>query len=122
MPYPRWWLERAATRRALLDEAVARLREVVAHDGDIVGALVFGSYATANVGPESDLDVMLVTTLPADGDPGLRHARIARRLRLGVPCDLIVYGADEFERLVAEGPFVAQARHEGLWIDAKTPR
>lgn len=122
VPYPAWWLQRAAERRASLDAAVDRLRTVVATDDDIVAALVFGSYATDRVGPESDLDVIVVTTLSADGDPGLRHARIARRLALGVPCDLIVYGRDEFERLVRERPFVAQARREGLWIDAKASR
>lgn len=122
VPYPAWWVQRAAQRRALLDTAVTRLRAVVATDDDIVAALVFGSYVTDRIGPQSDLDVMLVTTLAADGDPGLRHARIARRLALGVPCDLIVYGRDEFERLVVERPFVAQARREGLWIDAKASR
>lgn len=110
VPYPAWWTQREAQRRALLDDAVARLRAVVANDDEIVGALVFGSYATGRVGPESDLDVMLVTTLDAGDDPGHRHARIARRLGLGVPCDLIVYGAQEFERLVVERSFVAQAR------------
>ncbi|GAC1567238.1 MAG: hypothetical protein NVS2B3_04380 [Vulcanimicrobiaceae bacterium] len=86
------------------------MRIVVAHDDDIRAALVFGSYATDRVGPESDLDLMLVTTLEAAGDSGLRHARIARRLRLGC------------QRLRIERPFVARARRDGMWIDAKAPR
>ncbi len=105
----------------LLDRAVARLRAVVATSQDLVGALVFGSYATNSVGPESDLDVIVVTNEPANGDPGGRHARIAARLQLEVPCDLIVYEAETFARLALERPFVAQARAEGLWIDAATP-
>lgn len=120
--YPAWWVRRAKERRAILDVAVARLREAIAEDPDLVAALVFGSYATGRVGPESDLDVMVLTTLPAAGDPGLRHAIIARRLALDVSCDLLVYEPAEFERLVEERAFVAQARREGIWIDATSPR
>ena len=121
IPYPPWWLARAADRRQILERAVRRLRQVVAEDRTIVGALVFGSYARGRVGPESDLDVMLVTTLSADGDLGARYARFVARLALGVPCDLIVYEPAEFERLSRERNFVAQARREGIWIDATTP-
>jgi predicted nucleotidyltransferase len=118
VPFPPWWVERAAERRRALDRAVDRVRVVVAASDDIVGALVFGSYPTGRVGPESDLDLMLVTTLPANGDPGARYARLVARLALDVPCDLLVYEPDEFARLVRERAFVAQARAEGLWIDA----
>jgi len=41
-----------------------------------------------------------------------------RRLDLDVPCDLIVDEPAEFERLVIERNFVAQALREGMWIDA----
>jgi hypothetical protein len=64
---------------------------------------------------------MLVTTLPAGDDPGGRYARLEQRLALGVPCDLIVYGVEEFARLVRERLFVAQARREGIWIGAAAP-
>jgi len=121
VPYPAWWTARAAVRRRELEAAVERLRAVVVNDEDIVGALVFGSYATGTVGPESDLDIMLVTTLPAGGDPGSRHARLSQRLSLGVPCDLVVYGVEEFAKLVRERAFVAQAKREGIWIGAAAP-
>ena len=119
--YPAWWTRRAQQRRELLGAAVERLRAVVLASPDIVGALVFGSYVQGNVGPDSDLDVTLITTLAADGDPGLRHARLAQRLALAVPCDLLVYEPAEFERLVRERSFVAQAYRDGLWIDATAP-
>lgn len=121
VPYPPWWTARAAVRRRELDAAVERLRAVVANDEDIVGVLVFGSYATGTVGPESDLDIMLVTTLPAGDDPGSRYARLAQRLSLGVTCDLVVYGVEEFATLVRERLFVAQASREGIWIGAAAP-
>jgi len=75
VPHPARWHERAAARRALLDAAVARLRASIAGNTDFGGALVLGSYATGHVGPESDLDVMVVTTMPAHGDLGARYAR-----------------------------------------------
>ena len=118
VPYPAWWIARAAERRIELDRAVDRIRTVVRESDDIVGALVFGSYATGKVGPESDLDVMLVTTIPANGDPGLRYALLINRLALGVPCDLLIYQPEEFARLSVERGFIAQAQREGIWIDA----
>ncbi len=120
-PNPPWWIDRARERRFLLDGAVRRLRRAVRNETDLVGALVFGSYAEGRVGPESDLDLIVITTLAADGDPGGRYAKIAKRLALGVPCDLIVYESDEFQRLACESSFVARTRRTGLWIDATTP-
>jgi len=87
---------------------------------DIVGFLVFGSYATDRVGPDSDLDVLAVTRDP-EPSRGERYLRIVQHLDLRVPYDLIVYSADEYETLAATWPFVRQARAEGLWIDAATP-
>lgn len=119
-PYPAWWLERAGQRRTLLDAAIERLRHVARADADIVGMLVFGSYAAGRVGPESDLDLIVVTTRAAGGDPGRRYAEIVKRLALGIPCDLLIYEPHEFERLSRESSFLAQARREGMWIDATT--
>ncbi len=89
IPYPPWWIERAAERRVQLDAAVELLRSVVVSSSDIVGALVFGSYAREEVGPDSDFDVIIVTTQAANGDPGLRHLRRKQRLALTIPCELL---------------------------------
>ncbi len=120
VPYPRWWHERAAQRRTELDAAVNELRMRIGDIPDIVGFLVFGSYATDRVGPDSDLDVLAVTRDP-EPSRGERYLRIVQHLDLRVPYDLIVYSADEYETLAATWPFVRQARAEGLWIDAATP-
>ncbi len=120
-PYPAWWVARSKDRRAILSVAVERLRAVVAIDETIVAALVFGSFARNEVGPESDLDIMIVTSIGANGDAGLRYSRIVERLDLGVPCDLLVYEVEEFERMKATRNFVARAVREGIWIDATTP-
>lgn len=121
VPYPKWWLQRAAQRRALLDAAVVQLQERLPLVHGAHGALVFGSYATGRVGPTSDLDVILV--VEEDGKPwNERCARASRELDLPVSCDVIVYGPDEYARLKRSRNFVAQAVAEGLWFDATTSR
>jgi predicted nucleotidyltransferase len=117
-PYPAWWHDRSARRREQLDRGVERLRTTIAGRKDIRAAIVFGSYARGEVGPESDLDVMIVQE-PTPGLPSWQHGDALRaELDLGVPCDLIIYTPEQFERLGRERPFVAQACREGLWIDA----
>lgn len=119
VPYPTWWVERAARRREELDAAVERLRAAIRSAPEIVGALVYGSYASGHVGPESDLDLMVVTTLPVvAADPGARYVRIRKILDLRVASDMFVYAPEEFARLRDERSFFAQAWREGLWIDA----
>jgi predicted nucleotidyltransferase len=63
---PQWWIERARTRQDALDAAVVRLRSRLGLYPGVRGALVFGSYARGKVGPESDLDLIVVrdTDLP----------------------------------------------------------
>jgi predicted nucleotidyltransferase len=94
--------------------------ELRARAGEIpylVGFLVFGSYATGCVGPESDLDVFAITRDP-EPSRSERYLAILRHLDFHVPYDLIVYDVAEYEELSTTWPFVAQARTEGIWIDA----
>jgi predicted nucleotidyltransferase len=118
-PYPQWWIDGAARRRVALDRAVEQLRVLLPRLPRVHGALIFGSYVRGEIGPDSDLDVIVV----ADAEPGIESWRSVNRyyseIRLDVPCDLIVYTPEQYERLSRERPFVAQARREGLWIDAK---
>ncbi len=121
VPYPAWWQEKAALRRSALDDAVARVRERLSLVSGIRGALVFGSYATGNVGPTSDLDLIVVI----DDDGSLwseRWARVRAALDLDIQCDLIVYGPEQYERMKATRNFVAQAAAQGIWIDAAASR
>jgi predicted nucleotidyltransferase len=121
VPYPQWWLARAAARKDALAAAVSRLRERLPFVRGARGALVFGSYATGRVGPTSDLDVIVVVDDVGDASWIDRSARVARELDLRVPCDLIVYEAGQYEDLKSTRNFVAAAAAEGLWIDAATP-
>ncbi len=117
---PAWWRERAQSRLAELDRAVITLRAALCDFPGVRGALIFGSYARREVGPESDLDVIVVreTPLPrAERDDDIRRA-----LTLAVPYDLVTLTPDEYKRLTHERPFFVQARADGLWIDATGPR
>lgn len=121
VPYPDWWLQRAARRRSLLDAAVVRLRERLPLVHGARGALVFGSYATGHVGPTSDLDVIVV--IDDDGEAwNDRCARASRALDLPVSCDIIVSKTDEYALLKKSRNFVARAAAEGLWFDAAASR
>lgn len=120
VPYPPWWIARAAERRAALDRAVARLRERVPATPHLVGVLVFGSYVAGRVGPESDLDLIAVTRDP-EPTRANRYLALMRRFALDVPCDLIVYDPTEYTALSSE-PFVGHARESGMWIDAAPSR
>ncbi len=116
---PQWWIERAAVRRSALDAAVVRLRARLGQYAGVRGALVFGSYARGEVGPDSDLDLIVVrdTDLPQmQRDDDLRAS-----LDLGVPYDLVTLTPEQYERLPRERSFYEQAVREGLWIDAARP-
>ena len=117
---PQWWLERAAVRKLELAAAVDQLRERLPSYPGVRGALVFGSFARDDVGPESDLDLVVVreTELP----PLRRDDDIRRTLDLDVPYDLVTVTLEQYERLSRERSFFAQARREGIWIDATRAR
>ncbi len=119
-PYPQWWLTRAAARKVLLDAAVTRLRALLPGIPGARAAIIFGSYASGTVGPESDLDIMLIRETD---EPPLRRANdMYADLQIGVPFDIVVYTPAEFERLRRERPFVADAADRGLWIHATPSR
>ena len=114
--YPPWWRKSAAARKLLLSQAVSLLHKKLKEYPKVHGALIYGSYATDSVGPDSDLDIMVI----ADSDlPQLeRMTPFYQELRLGVAFDLVVYTPAEFERLKRTRGFVAQAAREGIWLDA----
>lgn len=116
---PQWWIERAAERRRQLDAAVVRLRAQLGRYTGVRGALVFGSYSRGEVGPESDLDLIVVrdTDLPQMQ----RDDDIRASLDLGVPYDLVTLTPEQYERLPRERSFYEQAVREGVWIDAARP-
>ena len=122
IPYPDWWIQRASARRVALDDAVARLKQALPELPQVQGVLIFGSYVRGDIGPESDLDLIFVQ----ETDQPLieRGAELREALFpiLGVPYDLIVYTPEEYQTFTREWPFAAQARNEGIWLDARPSR
>jgi len=114
---PLWWQERARIRTAKLAEAIEHLKTALLQLGGVQGALIYGSYARGEVGPESDLDIMLIQK--SDFPFVERMTNVYSKLRLGIPYDLVVYTPDEFQKLKNTSNFVAQAAREGIWIDAR---
>lgn len=68
--------------------------------GKVEQAFIYGSYATGNVGPHSDIDVMLVGEIDKDALIGL-----ARQLELSYlrEVNYTVYGKMEFAQLQRDG-------------------
>ncbi len=98
----------AAARRWALEETTTR--------EDVLRIGCFGSYARGDAGVGSDLDLIAV----------VRHARVpfAERSaawpleRLPVPAELLVYTADEWDRLIASGTrFGRVLRDEVVWLE-----
>lgn len=117
---PKWWIAKAEARRVELDLGVGRLRDRLGSFPGVIGVLIFGSYARGDIGPESDLDLIVVRDTSLER--GQRDDDIRAHLRLGVAYDLVTLTPSEYERLTRERSFYEQARREGVWIDAARPR
>ncbi len=88
--------------------------EVARRDG-LLGFGYFGSYARGDEGFGSDLD--LIAIVRADSRPAMERAHDWPTENLPVPADLLVYTADEWERLQAEGGrFVLMLNAEARWL------
>ena len=115
-PYPAWWIEQAGVRTTVLQAAVSRLRDSIASFSGLDGVLIYGSFARGDVGPESDLDVIILqeTCLPF----AARAAPLRRQLDdvLDVPYDLSVYTPEEFKTLSRSWPLIMEANAEGIWL------
>ena len=87
----------------------------VTHRDGLLGFGYFGSYARGNEGFGSDLD--LIAIVEADDRPAMERARDWPTENLPVPADLLVYTADEWEQLQAEGDrFVRTLNAEARWL------
>src|SRR5919204_4083002 len=100
-------LRRAHRRR--LEDAVARVREVLPSLPGVRRVSLFGSYARGRADLFTDLDVLVVR----DTNEGfvVRHGELYRALALPVDLDLICYTPAEFEAM-RERPFLREALRE----------
>lgn len=86
--------------RELLREIVVGL---VSDDPRVRTVAAFGSVGRGEAGPDSDIDLVVLTTCdPLDWDSRTELAAAVER-RIGNRCDTLVFGIDEFDELVGSG-------------------
>lgn len=74
----------------------------------------FGSYARGDWGVGSDLD--LVAVLDFSSEPFMHRGLEWPATRLPVPADVLVYTADEWERLRGQVGFGRTVNREVVWL------
>jgi len=101
----------AAARQGVLARELARLAGVLAGAGAL-RVIVYGSFARGDVGPDSDLDLLVV--VPEDGLGFLtRLGRLYALARPALPCDLLAYTEAELQALTEGSDLIATALREG---------
>lgn len=107
----------AGERQDALERELHRLRDALASAG-VLRVIVYGSFARGDVGPESDLDLLVV--VPEDG---LAYLQRLRRLYAvagpALPCDILAYTEAELAALAEGSDLVATALREGRTIYAR---
>jgi predicted nucleotidyltransferase len=102
---------KSRARRAKLEEAVTRIVGACRQAG-YAKVILFGSMARGDVGPESDVDLLLVKdTQDRFMD---RLDEFYRTVAPDVAVDVLVYTPEEFRELVKSRSFVRQAVEEGV--------
>lgn len=106
---------RAARLERALAQIIVRLPAT-----DVQLAVVFGSLARDEVGPGSDLDLLLVRPT---GERFIKRAEdLAAVLDVPVGLDVLVYTPEEFARLRIQSPFIRQALATGRIVYEAKPR
>jgi uncharacterized protein len=67
--------------------------------------ILFGSHARGEAGPDSDVDLLVVTDRPTGNDASLR---LRRKVKYSFPLDLIVCDAGRLERRIEAGDYFLQ--------------
>ena len=67
--------------------------------------ILFGSHARGNAGPDSDVDLLVVTDRPAGADASLD---LRRKVEYSFPLDLIVCDARRLARRIKAGDYFLQ--------------
>jgi predicted nucleotidyltransferase len=92
--------ESAREREAVLEAALARFVDVCRRMPDVKAVYAFGSLGRGEVGPASDLDILVVRDTAVRGADRDRDLRIA--FNAPVPLDLVVVTPEEYaQRLPA---------------------
>jgi uncharacterized protein len=74
----------------------------IAREASPQRVILFGSHSRGQPGPDSDVDLLVVTDRPAGRDASLR---LRRRLQYSFPLDLIVCDAPRLARRIKAGDY-----------------
>ncbi len=107
----------APARAAALADELVRVTAALASAGAL-RVIVYGSVARGDIGPESDLDLLVV--VPDDGlAMPVRLARLYAAAAPRLPCDLLPYTERELAALAEVSDLVACALREGRTVYAR---
>ena len=100
----------------LISQMTKRIVETVSPERIIL----FGSYANGTPGPDSDIDLMVIESMPFGPNRSRRKemARLWMALKdFAFPKDILVYSRDEWERWQgAQNHIISRASREGRVI------
>ncbi|MGQ0536041.1 MAG: nucleotidyltransferase domain-containing protein [Methanobacteriota archaeon] len=92
----------------------ARLQKTV---GDVHALVLFGSQATGRAGPDSDVDVMIVSRAFKGKDYFDRGLLARRAWDLPRAVDFLCYTPEEFDRLRKQVTIVRAVMEEGVAVE-----
>lgn len=99
------------------DEMIREMAAIVAHEVAPEAIILFGSHATGDARPDSDVDLLVIEATPFGPDRDRRQemTRLWRALAgFAVAKDILVYSRDEIERWRnARNHVIARALREG---------
>jgi len=98
---------------------VAQFRErLERHLSGPVRVILFGSQATGRAGPESDVDLIIVSETFRGRSQVRRGAWVLEAWHSPEPVDVLCYTPEEFDRLRAQVSIVRVAMEEGVEVGA----
>ncbi len=98
---PNPYVKRRGLQRRRIELLVARIVQEISPQR----VILFGSHARGNAGPDSDVDLLVVTDRPAGNDASLK---LRRKIACSFPLDLIICDSGRLARRVEAGDFFLQ--------------
>jgi uncharacterized protein len=94
--------------RGQINDILRQVRAVARRIADEVAPrriILFGSHANGLAGPDSDVDLLVITRRPAGNDASLK---LRRKIDYSFPLDLIVCDEKRLARRIKDGDFFLQ--------------
>lgn len=95
-------IEHARVRKSYLDNAIEylkKIKDVCKTFDPECRLIIFGSYIRGDMKPDSDIDVLLITSRASDAFyRGRLRAEIAKNIGLVTPFEIHIVSSEEYER------------------------